>query len=210
MNQEMSTRRYRQTLRAEAAAETRGRIVEAARAALTVWPLRPLNIGEVAAAANVARSTVYEIFGSREGLHVALAENVLERGGFRRLQEAFRRPDALDALEGSFRAWARLGAAELGVASALLSLGAVDPDAASAVARLESGRIEGMGSLARRLRDQGYLRPDVSEAEAVDILWVLTHHATLRALLEERQLGPRVAASRLIAMARGSLLRQEP
>jgi AcrR family transcriptional regulator len=205
----MSTRRYRQTLRADAAAETRRRILEAARAALTVRPLRPLNVAEVAAAAEVARSTVYEIFASRKGLHVALAEDVLERGGFGRLQEAFRRPDALAALEGSFRAWARLGAAELGVAGALLSLGAVDPDAASAVARLESGRIEGMRSLARRLREQGYLRPDVSQAEAVDILWILTHHATLRALLEERRLGPRAAAHRLIAMARRSLLRED-
>lgn len=209
MNKEASTRRYRQVRRAEASAETRARIVEAAREALTSEPLRPLHVGEVAEAAGVARSTVYEVFGSRRGLHIALAEDVLERGGFRGLQQAFRRPDASDALEGSLRAWARLGASELGVAGALLSLGAVDPDAASAVARFESGRIEGMRSLARRLRAQGALRPDVSEAEAVDILWSITHHAVLRTLLEDRGLGHRAAANRLIVMARGALVRSD-
>jgi AcrR family transcriptional regulator len=208
MNLEMSTRPYRQVRRAEAAAETRARIVEAARASLTSRPLRPLNVGEISDAAGVSRSTVYEVFGSRGGLHVALAEDVLERGGFGRLQEAFGRPDALEALEGSFRAWARLGAAEFGVGGALLSLAAVDPDATGAVERLESGRLDGMRSLARKLRAQGYLRADISEAEAVDVLWILTHHASLRALLEERKLGPRAAANRLISMARGSLCRR--
>jgi AcrR family transcriptional regulator len=205
MNRDVSTRTYRQTRRAESAAATRGRILEAARASLAGRPLRPLNVGEVAEHAGVARSTVYEIFGSREGLHVALAEDVLERGGFARLRREFRRRDALEALEGSLHAWARLGVGELAVGGALLSLGAIDPDAAAAVARFEAGRIDGMRSLARRLRAQGYLPPEVSEAEAVDLLWVVTHHATLRALVEERGLGRRSVALRLIAMARGSL-----
>ncbi len=205
MNQESSTRSYRQTRRAEAAAETRQRIVDSCREALASRPLRALNVGEIAEQAGVARSTVYEIFGSREGLHVALAEDVLERGGFASLQREFRREDALEALEGSLRAWTRLGIGELAVAGGLLSLGAVDPDAAAAVARFESGRIEGMRSLARRLRAQGYLPPEVSEAEAVDHLWVVTHHATLRALVEERGLKRRALEQRLVAMARRTL-----
>jgi AcrR family transcriptional regulator len=198
-------RTYRQTRRAQTAAETRAAILEAARAELVATPLRPLNVADAAKAAGVSRSTIYEVFGDRPGLYAAVAEDVLRRGGFDRLVRATQDPDAYRALVESLRAAARLMAGEHAVGGAILSLAAVDPDAAEGAARLNEGRLGGMEHLARRLREQGYLRDDVPHDEAVDLLWVVTGPETFRQLHAERGLGWRAAANRLVAMATRTL-----
>jgi AcrR family transcriptional regulator len=175
------------------------------RAELARTPLRSVGLGEVADAADVARSTIYAIFGSRAGLMVALAEDMLERGGFKDLGRAFRNPDAAQALELSLREAARMYAAEHAPARAILALAAVDPDAAEGAARLERGRRAGVADLAQRLREQGYLRDELSHEAAADILWIVTSFQTFDQLFTGRELAPHVCGERLIAVAKGSL-----
>lgn len=62
-----------------------------------------------------------------------------------------------------------------------------------------------MADLARRLNAKGYLREGVSEAEAADILWVLTSFDTFSQLYAGRGLSVEETASRLIAMATRSM-----
>jgi AcrR family transcriptional regulator len=199
-------RPYRQRLRAEAATRTRQQIIEAARQALTTVPLHSPTVAEIAELAKVARSTVYTGFGSREGLLLAVAEDLLRRGGFDRLQRASSHPDAVVALESSLKEAARLAATEHAVGRAILSLAAVDPDAASAAARLDQGRLQGMHNLADRLAEQGRLRPGLGRDEVVDVLWVLTNPETFEQLYTGRGLEHPVVAERLITMAERTLL----
>jgi hypothetical protein len=65
----------------------------------------------------------------------------------------------------------------------------------------------GMRYLARRLDEQGHLRPDVSQREATDILWVLTSLDTFDLLHTGRGLSPTKTADRLIQLADRTLLR---
>ena len=108
-------------------------------------------------------------------------------------------------METSLREAARLYEAEYTVGRAILSLAAVDADAAEGAARLEYGRQQGMAELARRLRVENYLRPDVAEKEAADILWVVTSFQTFDQLYAGRDLSAGECAERLIAMAKRSL-----
>jgi hypothetical protein len=62
-----------------------------------------------------------------------------------------------------------------------------------------------MEYLARRLADQGALRPDVTEAEATDILWVIASFDSFDLLYTGRGLAPTEVADHLIAMAERSL-----
>jgi AcrR family transcriptional regulator len=94
-------RSYNQTARAEGAAETRRRIIDVTRDLLTRAPLESVSLPAIAAKADVARSTVYTIFGSREGLMVAVAEDLLDRGGFGRIGEALRGPDVVRAFKST-------------------------------------------------------------------------------------------------------------
>jgi AcrR family transcriptional regulator len=200
-------RSYRQTVRAETAAETRRRIIEVTRDLLSRAPLENVSLPTIATEAEVARSTVYTIFGSREGLMIAVAEDLLDRGGFARIGQALRGPDVVRAFEISIDVAMELYSSEYPVGSALLSLAAVDRDASSAAARLNYGRREGMRKLAERMRDQGVLRPDTTVEEAADVLWLITSFETFYQLYRERSLTPKQVGERLMAIVRRTLYR---
>jgi AcrR family transcriptional regulator len=198
-------RSYQQKARAEAAAETRRRIIDVTREQLARAPLENVGLPEIAAAAGVARSTVYTIFGSREGLMIAVAEDLLDRGGFARIGMALRGPDVVQAFETSIDVAMEMYSQEHAVSQALLSLSAVDRDASSAAARLNFGRRGGMQKLADRMRDQGVLRDDVTVDEAADILWIITSFETFEQLYRGRGLTPKQVGERLMAITRRTL-----
>jgi AcrR family transcriptional regulator len=197
----VESRRYVQRIRATAAEETRSKILEATRECLGKGPLRAVSVDEIARTAGVARSTVYVVFGSREGLFDALAEDLLVRIRFDLLVQAAHHPDAREALVRSLRQAAVMYAAERDVCRALISVAALDPDAARAVRVLDGGREAGMVSLARRLHQQDALRDDVSAKEAADILWVITSFDTFDQLYTGRGIPARTVAKRLVTMA---------
>lgn len=204
---DMDKRRYVQHRRAEAAQETRQRIIEAACASLAAGPLGAVRVDEVARAAGVARSTIYVAFGSRAGLFDAVGGHLLERAGFDRIRVAYRARDAGAALRDSLRAGATVYAEEPALTRSILTLAKIDPDATAAVARFERGRWPGMQALARRLDRQGLLRPDIGRAEAAEILWVLTSFTTFDQLFADRALSHEVVADRLIVTAERTMLR---
>ena len=72
-------RAYEQTARAESAADTRRRIIDAVIDRLRKAPAERISVDAVARKAGVARSTVYLIFGSRAGLFDAVALEVYDR-----------------------------------------------------------------------------------------------------------------------------------
>lgn len=203
----MDKRQYRQRARAEAAEGTRRRILDAARATLERGPLGALKVDEVAKAAGVSRSTVYLLYGSRAGLFDALARYLRDESGFDALIEAFRLPDALDALRTAQRIAVRMYATMPDLARALFTLAAIDPDGVAAVRAIEDGRRPGQAEIARRLAAQGYLRDGVTVEEATDILTVVTSFQAFDELFSGSGLPPDVVADRLIAMAERSVCR---
>jgi AcrR family transcriptional regulator len=209
MESATAKRPYRQRLRAESSALTRQRIIEAARQVLTTRPLHGFNISEVAELARVVRSTIYAVFGSREGLLRAVAQDMSERGGWERMREAFRDPDAWQAVRRNIEEGTKMAASEHSVAMAITVLAAVDPDAAVVAAEMDEARLWGLRNLAGRLGEQGYLRPELSQDEAVDILWAVTGWNTFDQLYSGRRLNQPAVADRLITMARLTLCRPE-
>ena len=207
MRKSTPKRTYEQKARAESAAETRRRIIEVTRELLARAPLENVSLPEIATRAEVARSTLYTIFGSREGLMIAVAEDLLHRGGFARIGQALRGPDVVRAFETSIDVAMELYSQEEAVGQALLSLAAVDRDASSAAARLNFGRRDGMRRLAERMRDQGVLRDDVTVDEAADVLWVVTSFETFAQLYRGRSLTPQQVGERLMAIVRRTLYR---
>ena len=76
---EPAKRRYRMTARADAAAATRERILEAAVAVLWERPLVDISLEEVARRAGVSLPTVIRRFGDKAGLFAAAVEREYER-----------------------------------------------------------------------------------------------------------------------------------
>jgi AcrR family transcriptional regulator len=203
----MPTRRYEQRRRADAAAQTRRRIIDAVAERLTNAPAEPVAIEQIAEMAGVARSTVYAIFGSRAGLFDAVGLDAAERAGYAKLLEAVQHPDAREHLRGGIRTSAEMYAGYRDLRRALFSMAQLDEEAVGgSVRRIEEERTAGMARLARRLAEQGQLRPGVTVEEAENILWVLTSFESFDLLYTGRGLSADGVAALLIDMAERALL----
>jgi AcrR family transcriptional regulator len=203
----MAPRRYEQRLRAEAAAETRRRILDAVYERLREAPAEAVSLERVASMAGVARSTVYLIFESRAGLFDALAADLFDRSGYERLLEAVRVDDAWESASGGIRAGVEVFAANRDVFRVLHSMQELDPDAVGGtIRRVEERRTAGMAWAARRLREQGHLRPGVSANEAAHILWIQASFDAFDLLYSGRRLPAKKVADILVAIAERSLL----
>ena len=155
----MSPRRYDQRLRAEAAEETRRRVLDALYERLKAEPSRPVSVDEIAQIARVARSTIYLIFGSRAGLFDALAAELFLSGEFALVEAAAANPNARESLRDGFLGGARMFAAHRDVFRVLTSMAQLDANAVGgAVQRLDAARAAGMARLAERLAAAGLLR----------------------------------------------------
>jgi len=204
----MATRKYEQRLRAEAAEETRRRILDAVYERLREAPSEQVSLDKVARIAEVARSTVYLVFGSRAGLFEALGADLLERGDADKMLKAALHPDAREGLRGTVQGCVELYAKDRDVLRALSSMAVLDPDAAgTAIGNLEQGRAGGMARLAQRLADQEILRPELTVAEATDVLWLLTGFDSFDALHTGRQRSVRRTARMLADLAERALCR---
>jgi AcrR family transcriptional regulator len=168
-------RPYRLGQRQAATAQTRARILAAARALLTADEgFAGFSIDAVARRADVARMTVYYQFGSRVGLLEALSDDLAARGGMERLADAFRRPDALAALEEFIAVFGRFWAADRLVTRRLRALAALDSDFAQVIRARDERRREGLRVLVQRLGKQhGQLASEAND-EAVAVLHMLT------------------------------------
>jgi len=201
------TRKYEQRLRAEQAEQTRRRILDAVGAQLRAAPATPVALDRVAQEARVARSTIYQLFGSRAGLFDAVAEDLWMRAGFDRLVEAVGRPDAREHLRGALRAGVEVFAELRDVARALFSTAAVDRDTVGgAIGRIEENRAGGNAHLAARLADQDLLRPDVTVSEATNVLWLLSSFDAFDQLYTGRGLSVEETALTLVTIAERTLL----
>lgn len=205
MTSTSARRPYIQRLRAESSAETRRRILDAAHDVLTSQPLRGFSVSEVAERARVVRSTIYTVFGSRQGLLRAVVDDANERGGWDRMREAFRHPDALVAVTRNLEEGARMIGSGHGVAMAITALAATDLDAAAVAADIDALRLRGLRDMVRRLAEQGRLRPGLDPEQALDLLWVLTSWGTYDQLATGRGLDPEVIGARLVDIAVRSL-----
>jgi AcrR family transcriptional regulator len=205
----VATRRYEQRQRAEAAEQTRRRILDAVIERLRNAPAEPVSIDRIAHRAGVARSTVYAIFGSRAGLFDAVAAEVLEREDYERLLEAKHEPDAREHMRVGFMSGTAMLASDRDIVRALFSMAQLDERAArDAVHRREESRAAGMARLARRLDEQDLLLPGVSAEHAEHVLWVLTSFETFDLLYTGRGLSTDEVADLLFATAERALLRQ--
>jgi AcrR family transcriptional regulator len=202
----MATRRYEQRRRAETAERTRRQILDAVEQRLREAPARPISVDEVARAAGVARSTVYLIFESRAGLFDAVANDLLERGGFDEVLQAIADPDPRETVRGGIRGGVRTFAAYRDEFRVLYSMAQLDPEAvAGTMHRGEQKRSRAMDELAGRLAEQGALRPGISRRQAAGLLFVLTSFESFDLLYDGRGLSARATADLLVETAERTL-----
>ena len=204
----MATRKYEQRRRADTAEQTKRRVLDAVGERLREAPTEPLSVDRIAQQAGVARSTIYVVFGSRAGLLDAFAEDLWSRTGLAELTAAVAEPDARKHLRGGVLAACRMLAADIEIYRVLHAMGRLDPDSVGgAIDKMENERRGGMRYLAKRLKEDGVLRDDVTQAQATDLLWMLSSFEAFDRLHTDRGMSVERAADVLATTAERTLCR---
>jgi AcrR family transcriptional regulator len=165
--------------RRESSDENRSRIINAARELLASRkPSARFSVEAVARRAGVARMTVYHQFGSLGGLLEGLCDSLAIAGGMNHLADAFRRPDALEALDRFIAVFMEFWESDRAVIRGLGALAVLDPEFAAVLEERYSWRRRGVRALLDRLAKQaGHPRPKEME-DAADLLYMLTSFST--------------------------------
>jgi AcrR family transcriptional regulator len=175
----MSPRPYRMERRRESSDENRLRIISAARELLASRKTSArFSVEEVARRAGVARMTVYHQFGSLGGLLEGLCDSLAIAGGMNHLADAFRAPDALEALDRFIAVFTGFWESDRPVLRGLGALAVLDPQFAAVLEERYGWRRKGVRALLERLAKQTG-RPKPREMDdAADLLYLLTGFST--------------------------------
>lgn len=170
------TRSYDARGRREQARRTRMRILDRAERRLLRDGYTAATIAAIAGDARVSPDLIYKSFGGKAGLVRAIRDRALAGDQPRPAEE---RSDEIQAREADpraiIRAWGAF-VAELAPRGAPILLlirdaAAADPSVRRLRDELDADRLRRMTDNARRLRDAGHLRDDVTLAVAADVLW---------------------------------------
>jgi len=193
VNNAKPRRRYQSPMRADGARRTRQAIVAAASELFTVRGYAATSLEDIAAAAGVARPTVFAAFGSkaailRQAIDEALAGDdapvaVADRPWFRPVWDAGTTGAVLDAYAGVCLLIARRAAP---LFEAVRRAGDASPDAAELWSTLQDNRRAGAAMIIDRVRQLGKLAPGLKPAAAIDILWIHNDPAHYAALVSQR------------------------
>jgi AcrR family transcriptional regulator len=189
-------RRYDSSGRQAQARRTRQAILDAAqRQFLEGGYAAATTIAAIAAEAGVSVETIYKAFGGKPGLVRAIYQRGLEG---QEAVPAFQRADQMRERETDprtiMRNWAALTSEVSAVVSPIARLvrfaAAGDPDMAALLKAHDDIREQRARHHAQFLKRRGYLREDVSLAQATDILWTCTSDELYDLLVTQRGWSP--------------------
>lgn len=153
---------------------TRIRILQAALA-LIEGGAKAITMNEIAEEAGLSRQALYITFTDKAGLFIALLRYV---DGLRGIVEEWARlrsaENGVAALMAIVDRQARLSPAYRPLAEAFELLRRQDPAAEVAWQDRQNDRLEGCRAVARRLENEGRLRPDLDVSAAADLIWSVT------------------------------------
>jgi len=192
MNVSKANRRaYSSSARAEAADETRARILASAKELFGKHGIDAVTIAEIAERADVAGSTVYAVFKSKEGILRTLMEQSLFGGRFQSAQEILAGiSDPVEAIAKTSHVARVIYTSESSDLGLLRDLSGFSPALRKIEAEFERTRFEMQEDRLRRLFDAGRAKRHISFDEARRILWMYTSREVYRMLVIEGEWTP--------------------
>lgn len=179
-------RPYNTTLRQEQAKLTRQRILDAAERLFVAAGYAEITMQDVAREAGVAYQTVYSQFGNKLQLALELCASEFPHVGatVAMLEQARAAgdPEAWLRIMGGFAR--QLYAPCADILRFMSESG--DPELLRRYDEIKRGLFGRLAELGPQLEQAGHLRPDVSGAEAVDLVWTLAGPETYQHLVVDR------------------------
>jgi AcrR family transcriptional regulator len=185
-------REYRSPLRAEQAAETRRRIVDAARVLLLERGFAATKLDQVATQAGVALPTLTGYFPNKaalleEVLRAAVSGDADEQPPAigQQLKALLDRPDPRELLTEMAAVVRSANERAFELFEIMRKAAAADPKIEERRQKGANARRRDQAPIARHLKRTRALRPDLSEQQATDILWLYSSADVYRLLVHD-------------------------
>ena len=173
--------------RADRAAATRTRILDAVRALVSEGVFLDATVEEIAARAGVTRVTIYRTFGSKHELLEGLSWHMLAKARIDLVDTAHQHPDVRVAVRRVLRANCRMFADLAEGMLIALELSRYDADMRAVIdASYHGRRHRSMEALAARVVKEGAAAPGWARNHIADALVVLSSHEAFQTLVERR------------------------
>ncbi|HEY8470620.1 MAG TPA: helix-turn-helix domain-containing protein [Longimicrobiales bacterium] len=177
----------------QADADTRTRILEAARELAIEAGFRRFSVGKVAERAGVSRMTVYYQFGARDELLRALFDHMAARGRLDRLPDVFEQPDPLDALAQFIEVFCDFWATDPAGMRRMRAWASVEGGGETARER-DRWRRQGLREIVTRIRERHGVPAEEGMDDVVSLLYALTSFESYEYLAEGARSAAEVAA----------------
>jgi AcrR family transcriptional regulator len=202
----MPPRPYRSAVRAEAAEQTRRRIITAAVAILRAKGAGGFSLESVAKAAGVTRLTVYNQFGSRSALLEAVFDDRAAKGGLERVPQAMANPDTRAGLRDLVAVFCGFWAFDEGSLGSLHAAVSDHGELEESLRERNERRRKAIAVLAGRLADRGDIeRQEIQDV--TDLVFLLTSFHSYAAVAAGRTTA---AACALLQRTVEDVLRRPP
>lgn len=176
---------YDSPLRRKQAAETRAKVVEAARRLFAERGFAAATIADVAREAGVSQQTIYGSFGGKQGLVLALVDLIDRDSDVPALAgKLLASEDPGEILELAVRIPRSVVESSGDLVLALAGAAPTDEAAAAAIAEGRKRHDAGLAQAASRLHEMGALRDGVDADEAAAAFATLTSDSTFAVLTE--------------------------
>jgi AcrR family transcriptional regulator len=206
----VSPRTYQLGARSAAVAQTRARVVAAARDMFAEEGFHRVSLDALAQRADVARATVYHQFGSKLGLLEAVVGDFERRAGLDALAELIEHTPSDRLLRATVTAGSDYWATDPPLVRKTIAIAATDSDAAQLLAGRDAGRLELLTRVVERLVADDRLQDSCSPQSALDTLWLLTGFAAYDELTHGRAMSTAAAAALLAELAERQIYGDAP
>ena len=198
------------TTRAELAAATRTRILEAVRALLRDGEFHDASMEAIARRAGVTRVTLYRTLGSKRALLEGLALDALAHARLDLVDAAHAHADVREAVRQVLRTNSRMFADLADAMPVALELARYDTDMGSIIEATYHGRRHrAMERLAARIVAEGAAAPGWTAPRIADALLVLTSYEPFETLIARRRRTVEQASKALYGLC-GAFLAPRP
>ncbi len=178
---------YNSESRVAQAAETKSRILEAAKELFQTEGFDCVTIGKLAKASQVSMPTIYSIFQSKRGVLQSLIDEALPPNQFWALVEDGKQEKSpITRLEISAKMARQIYDAERELMDILRSASLVSPELKELEQEREKRRYERQGESVKTMMKEKSLAKGLSLAKARDIFWALTGRDMYRMFVIER------------------------
>lgn len=181
------TRTYNAQSRREKAAQTRDRILACAMELFQQKGLDNTAIQDIAEAADVSAPTIYHLFKSKQGVLLALLDSAFSNTEREQLlEQSTKEMNPLKRFEWVAELCRKLYGAEHQYFELLQGASSLSPEFKQLADSMEARRYTRQAGAVKSAMNEGIFKQNLSEKEALDILWALTGRDMYRMFVIER------------------------